>query len=63
VPYVDIAIDGADEVDSQLNSIKGGGACHLQEKLVAKQAKKFIIVAGKYKYYIISSLFIITLNL
>jgi ribose 5-phosphate isomerase len=29
------AIDGADEVDDQLNLIKGGGGCALQEKIVA----------------------------
>lgn len=41
-----MAIDGADEVDSNLQAIKGGGACLFQEKLVAISAKKFIIVAG-----------------
>lgn len=30
---IDITIDGADEVDNQLNAIKGGGACHLREKV------------------------------
>ena len=43
---LDVAIDGADEVDSNLQAIKGGGACLFQEKLVAVSAKKFIIVAG-----------------
>lgn len=32
---LDIAIDGADEVDSSGNCIKGGGACMLQEKIIA----------------------------
>lgn len=45
-PELDVAIDGADEVDSNLQCIKGGGACLFQEKLVAISAKKFIIVAG-----------------
>lgn len=40
---------GADEVDSNLNAIKGGGACLFQEKLVASAAKKFIIVADEGK--------------
>ena len=31
-PDIDIAFDGADEVDPQLNLIKGGGACLFQEK-------------------------------
>ncbi len=44
---LDVAFDGADEVDDELNCIKGGGACLYQEKLVAMQAKKFICVAGK----------------
>jgi ribose 5-phosphate isomerase A len=43
---LDVAFDGADEVDEDLNCIKGGGACLFQEKLVAKRAKKFVCVAG-----------------
>jgi ribose 5-phosphate isomerase A len=43
---LDIAFDGADEVDDDLNLIKGGGACLFQEKIVALQAKEFICVAG-----------------
>ena len=39
-------IDGADEVDQNLQCIKGGGACLFLEKLVAIAAKKFIIIAG-----------------
>lgn len=48
-PEIDVTIDGADEVDEDLNAIKGGGACQFQEKLVAEAAKKFVIVAGKFK--------------
>lgn len=48
-PELDVAIDGADEVDSQLNCIKGGGACHTQEKLVAVAAKKFVVIADDRK--------------
>ncbi|KAG2195652.1 hypothetical protein INT47_002891 [Mucor saturninus] len=44
-PEIDVTIDGADEVDSDLNVIKGGGACQFQEKVVAEAAKKFVIVA------------------
>ena len=43
---LDIAFDGADEVDDDLNCIKGGGACLFQEKLVAMRAKEFVCVAG-----------------
>ena len=35
VDRIDLAIDGADEVDPAFQLIKGGGACHVQEKLVA----------------------------
>ncbi|KAF2091274.1 ribose 5-phosphate isomerase A family protein [Saccharata proteae CBS 121410] len=46
---LDVAFDGADEVDEELNCIKGGGACLFQEKLVAERAKKFICVADYRK--------------
>lgn len=45
---LDVAFDGADEIDEELNCIKGGGACLFQEKLVATSANKFICVAGQY---------------
>ncbi|KAK9465321.1 ribose 5-phosphate isomerase A-domain-containing protein [Lipomyces arxii] len=48
-PVLDVAFDGADEVDSDLNCIKGGGACLFQEKLVAICAKKFVLVADYRK--------------
>ncbi|CAI5732909.1 unnamed protein product [Hyaloperonospora brassicae] len=48
-PVIDVTIDGADEVDLQLNCIKGGGGCQLQEKVVAFAAKKFVIVADYRK--------------
>ena len=44
-PTVEVAIDGADEVDPSLNCIKGGGGCHFQEKLVAYNSDKFILIA------------------
>lgn len=46
---MDCAIDGADEVDSDLNLIKGGGGCLLQEKIIASCTDKFIIIAD-YTY-------------
>jgi len=46
---LDVAFDGADEIDEELNCIKGGGACLFQEKLVATSAKKFICVADYRK--------------
>jgi len=48
---LDVAFDGADEVDSELNCIKGGGACLFQEKLVATRAKKFVCVAGMRPFF------------
>ena len=49
VSEIDLAIDGADEVDPKFQLIKGGGACHVQEKLVAALAKKFIVVFDSTK--------------
>ena len=49
IDHIDLAIDGADEVDPGFQLIKGGGACHVQEKLVARRAQRFVVVvdAGK----------------
>jgi ribose 5-phosphate isomerase A len=47
---IDVAFDGADEVDNELNCIKGGGACLYQEKLVATHSRKFICVAGRFMH-------------
>jgi len=46
---IDLAVDGADEVDVNLNLIKGGGGALLREKIVASAAKKFIVIADKSK--------------
>lgn len=48
-PVLDFCIDGADEVDTELNLIKGGGGCLLQEKIVASCAKQLVIVADYTK--------------
>lgn len=48
-PVIDVTVDGADEVDKDLNAIKGGGACHLREKVLAEAADTFIIVADYRK--------------
>jgi ribose 5-phosphate isomerase A len=47
---LDVAFDGADEVDEEFNCVKGGGACLFQEKLVAMRAKKFVCVAGMFHF-------------
>ena len=44
-PEVDLDIDGADEIDNKLNLIKGGGGCLVQEKIVASNSKKLVIIA------------------
>ncbi|MBJ7364500.1 MAG: ribose 5-phosphate isomerase A, partial [Synechococcus sp. SupBloom_Metag_053] len=49
VNRIDLAIDGADEVDPAFQLIKGGGACHVQEKLVAVRAKRFVVVVDSSK--------------
>jgi ribose 5-phosphate isomerase A len=49
VSHIDLAIDGADEVDPQFQLIKGGGACHVREKLVASKANKLLIVVDESK--------------
>jgi len=46
---MDVAIDGADEVDPNKNLIKGGGAAHTQEKIVDSLAKEFIVVVDSGK--------------
>ena len=46
---IDLAIDGADEVDPGFQLIKGGGACHVREKLVASKANKLLIVVDETK--------------
>lgn len=46
---LDIAIDGADQVDPDGWLIKGGGAAHTREKIVAAAAERFVVIAGEEK--------------
>uniref|UniRef100_A0A0M3I540 ribose-5-phosphate isomerase n=1 Tax=Ascaris lumbricoides TaxID=6252 RepID=A0A0M3I540_ASCLU len=48
-PELDVCIDGADEVDANLNLIKGGGGCLTQEKIVQTSAKHFFVIADSSK--------------
>ena len=48
-PEIDITIDGADEVDSYLNLIKGGGGALTREKIIAFNSKKLIIIVDDSK--------------
>ena len=49
VPHLDITIDGADEFDSAMNLIKGGGGALLQEKVVAMASDKMIVITDASK--------------
>lgn len=46
---IDVAIDGADQVDPSFNLIKGGGGALLKEKIVAASAKQFVVVVDHTK--------------
>jgi ribose 5-phosphate isomerase A len=49
VQQIDVTIDGADEVDSQLQLIKGGGGALLREKIVASASRQLVIIADSTK--------------
>jgi ribose 5-phosphate isomerase A len=49
VAPIDVAIDGADEIDPHLRLVKGHGASLLREKIVEQQAKHFIVIADDSK--------------
>ena len=49
VERLDLAIDGADEVNPQKSLIKGGGGAHVRERLVAAAAKEFVVVVDESK--------------
>ena len=46
---IDLAVDGADEVDPRLALIKGGGGALLREKIIAEAANKFVVIADGSK--------------
>ena len=49
IQRIDMTIDGADEVDPELNLIKGGGGALLREKIVAQSTDEFVIVVDESK--------------
>ncbi|PRT05154.1 ribose-5-phosphate isomerase RpiA [Bacillus wiedmannii] len=49
VQSLDLTIDGADEIDANLQLIKGGGGALLREKIVATSSKELIIIADESK--------------
>lgn len=50
IDEIDIAFDGCDEVDENLNAIKSGGGIHTREKLIASMAKDYVLLVDYSKY-------------
>ena len=48
-PFLDMTVDGADEVDGELRLIKGGGGAHLSEKIVAMASERLVVIADHSK--------------
>ncbi|MFN3671569.1 MAG: ribose-5-phosphate isomerase RpiA [Bosea sp. (in: a-proteobacteria)] len=48
-PELDLTVDGADEIDPDLRLIKGGGAAHLREKIVAAASARMVVIADDSK--------------
>jgi len=49
VPFLDLTVDGADELDGELRLIKGGGGALLREKIVATASERMIVIADSSK--------------
>lgn len=49
VPFLDITVDGADELDAELRLIKGGGGALLREKIVATASERMVVIADASK--------------
>lgn len=49
IPFLDLTIDGADELDDRLRLIKGGGGALLREKIVAAASERMIVIADASK--------------
>lgn len=47
--WLDLTLDGADEIDPDLNLIKGGGGAHLREKIVAMASDRMVVIADQSK--------------
>jgi len=48
-PFLDLTIDGADDIDSELRLIKGGGGALLREKIVAAASERMVVIADDSK--------------
>lgn len=51
VHHLDIAFDGCDEVDFDLNALKSGGAIHTKEKIIASMADKYVLLVDETKVF------------
>ncbi len=60
-PELDVAIDGADEVDEHLNLIKGGGGCALQEKIVASKYVVHTTISHHHNHHCITDSVVVLL--
>lgn len=49
-PHLDLTVDGADEIDSELRLIKGGGGALLREKIVAMASARMVVIADESKF-------------
>ena len=49
VPYIDLTVDGADEIDPLKRMIKGGGGAHVREKILAFNSKEMIVIVDETK--------------
>lgn len=49
-PHLDLCVDGADELNDDLDLIKGGGGAHLREKIVANAAARMIVIVDQSKH-------------
>jgi ribose 5-phosphate isomerase A len=50
IPYINLVIDGADQIDEHMNMIKGGGGALLREKVLIHATSRAVIVADESKY-------------
>ena len=49
VPFIDITVDGADEIDPLKQMIKGGGGAHVREKILAANSQEMIVIIDETK--------------
>ena len=50
IPFIDLVVDGLDQIDKNFNMIKGGGGALLREKVLTRASKKVVILANEDKF-------------